>query len=150
MIPPKVDSATEIGITQENIPSSFSPNVWMDQMFLLRLHFEQHTKLRQTGGQAHAAKVFVCIHDFVRAVSLLPGNHNFGQKILIRVVEDSNVTCNNMTLKGQRSSNRRCQIFTEISSKHSLLEMSEGSITAPVAPFLHQSSPSFQYFAFWR
>lgn len=28
LIPPKVDSATEIGITQENIPSSFSPNVW--------------------------------------------------------------------------------------------------------------------------
>lgn len=28
LIPPNVDSATEIGITQENIPSSFSPNVW--------------------------------------------------------------------------------------------------------------------------
>lgn len=28
LIPPKVDRATEIGITQENIPSSFSPNVW--------------------------------------------------------------------------------------------------------------------------
>lgn len=28
LIPPKVDKATEIGITQENIPSSFSPNVW--------------------------------------------------------------------------------------------------------------------------
>ncbi|KAA8596003.1 hypothetical protein FQN60_011294 [Etheostoma spectabile] len=28
LIPPKVDSATEIGITQENIPRSFSPNIW--------------------------------------------------------------------------------------------------------------------------
>lgn len=27
LIPPKVDRATEMGITQENIPSSFSPKV---------------------------------------------------------------------------------------------------------------------------
>lgn len=27
LIPPNVDSATEIGITHENIPSSFCPNV---------------------------------------------------------------------------------------------------------------------------
>lgn len=27
LMPPKVDSATEMGITQENIPSSFSPKV---------------------------------------------------------------------------------------------------------------------------
>lgn len=27
LMPPKVDSATEMGITQENMPSSFSPNV---------------------------------------------------------------------------------------------------------------------------
>lgn len=31
LIPPKVDKATEIGITQENIPSSFSPNVCRDK-----------------------------------------------------------------------------------------------------------------------
>lgn len=40
-IPPNVDSATDMGITQENIPSSFSPKVCNNMTFLKIIPLKQ-------------------------------------------------------------------------------------------------------------
>lgn len=58
LIPPKVDRATEMGITQENIPSSFSPKVCNSKTATLEAQDGNNSPTGNVGGNVYKKNPF--------------------------------------------------------------------------------------------